>query len=640
MDQIKDKAPWNIGLLAHVDAGKTTLTEQILYISGSVKKIGRVDEGNAHTDFMEIEKRRGISVRAASAYFSWKGQPVNIIDTPGHRDFSSEVQRSIRALDAAVLVVSAVEGIQPQTEVFWEALSSSGVPVIFFINKKEREGADVKRVLRDIVDSFGVVLIPSFDNDKEIIIEPLTGTNDDLLEKYVEQGIESISEKELFEVYVSSFYKRDVFPFVAGTALVGEGVEELLDLIELLAHKRKIDDKEGGLSAVIFKLKHDPRMGRVVYARLFSGSIKNRDLVYNVNNDSYEKVVQIKKVRGLKEVDAGKVSAGEIAAIYGLSNSRNGDLLGSSSHIRNEIKIASPIIRVRVIPQSEADYPALLEAVGKLSAEDPLIEVFWEQNLKELILSVTGRLQIEVIETLLKERYLINAVIGTPEVIYKERPSCSGSGYVEYTMPKPCWAVLYFDIKPLEIGSGVVFESRVRNEKIYTKYQTQVRETVPEALCQGPKGWQVTDIKITLTDGEHHVVHTHPMDFILATPIGIMDALIKTDTDLMEPINKFRITYPEEMTGKIIGEIIGMRGDFDSPSIRKGTAVMEGIYPVAEGFDFPARFSSITGGRGMLTTHFEGYDLCPPGVGREVPFRGISPAEREKYILHKRGAVL
>lgn len=640
MDQIIGKVPWNIGLLAHVDAGKTTLTEQMLYMSGSVKKIGRVDEGNAHTDFMEIERRRGISVRAASAYLSWKGQPVNIIDTPGHSDFSSEVQRSITAMDAAILVVSAVEGVQPQTEVFWEALSYSGIPVIFFINKKDRERSDVKRVLRDIEDSFGAVLIPSFSNEKEVITDILCYVNDDLLEKYVEQGPGAISEEELSKAYVSSFCKRDIFPFVAGAALIGEGVEELLNLIELLACKRKIGDKENGLSAVIFKLDHDPMMGRVAYTRLFSGSIKNRDLIYNVNNNSYEKAVQIKKVTGAKEIDTGKASAGEIAAIYGLSKSRNGDVLGSLSHIRHQTKIVSPTMRIRVMPRSDNDYPALLDAVRQLSAEDPLIEVIWEQSIGELILSVTGRLQIEVIETLLKERYLIDVAVGAPQVIYKERPSRKGSGYVEYTMPKPCWAVLRFEIEPLEIGAGVLFESKVREEKIYTKYQAQVEQTIPEALCQGPKGWQVTDIKITLADGEHHVAHTHPMDFILATPIGIMDALINAGTDLMEPINKFRVTYPEEMTGKMIGEIIGMRGSFDSPLIKKGIAVMEGKYPVSEGTDFPARFLSITGGRGALSTHFDGYDICPPGVGNEVPFRGISPSDREKYILHKRGAVL
>ena len=640
MDQIKRKEPWNIGLLAHVDSGKTTLTEQMLYMSGSVKKIGRVDEGNAHTDFMEIERRRGISVRAASAYLSWKGQPVNIIDTPGHSDFSSEVQRSIRAMDAAVMVVSAVEGVQPQTEVFWEALCSSGIPVIFFINKKDREGADLKRVLKEIEDSFGVALIPSFSGEKRVIAEILCGINDDLLEKYVEKGPGSISEEELLGSYLSSFSQRNVFPFVAGAALIGEGVEELLDLIELLARKKKKVDKECGLSAVIFKMKHDPQMGRVAYARLFSGSMKNRDLIYNASNNSYDKAVQIKKVTGAKEIDTGEASAGEIAAIYGLSNSRNGDVLGSSSQIRDEINITCPSMRVRVVPRSEKDYPVLLDAVNQISAEDPLINVIWEQSTGELILSVTGRLQIEVIEALLKERTSVDAVIGTPQVIYKERPSRRGTGYVDYTMPKPCWAILRFEIEPLETGSGVVFESRVRNEKIFTKYQLQVEQTIPEALRQGPKGWEVTDIKITLVDGEHHVSHTHPMDFILATPIGIMDALKNTGTDLMEPMNRFKITYPEEMSGRVIGEIIGMRGTFDSPLIKKGTALMEGRYPVAEGIDFPARFSSVTGGRGTINTFFDGYDLCPPGAGLEVPFRGISPADREKYILHKRGAVL
>ena len=640
MDQIKRKEPWNIGLLAHVDSGKTTLTEQMLYMSGSVKKIGRVDEGNAHTDFMEIERRRGISVRAASAYLSWKGQPVNIIDTPGHSDFSSEVQRSIRAMDAAVMVVSAVEGVQPQTEVFWEALCSSGIPVIFFINKKDREGADLKRVLKEIEDSFGVALIPSFSGEKRVIAEILCGINDDLLEKYVEKGPGSISEEELLGSYLSSFSQRNVFPFVAGAALIGEGVEELLDLIELLARKKKKVDKECGLSAVIFKMKHDPQMGRVAYARLFSGSMKNRDLIYNASNNSYDKAVQIKKVTGAKEIDTGEASVGEIAAIYGLSSSRNGDVLGSCSQIRDEINITCPSMRVRVVPRSEKDYPVLLDAVNQISAEDPLINVIWEQSTGELILSVTGRLQIEVIEALLKERTSVDAVIGTPQVIYKERPSRRGTGYVDYTMPKPCWAILRFEIEPLETGSGVLFESRVRNEKIFTKYQLQVEQTIPEALRQGPKGWEVTDIKITLVDGEHHVSHTHPMDFILATPIGIMDALKNTGTDLMEPMNRFKITYPEEMSGRVIGEIIGMRGTFDSPLIKKGTVLMEGRYPVAEGIDFPARFSSVTGGRGTINTFFDGYDLCPPGAGLEVPFRGISPADREKYILHKRGAVL
>ena len=638
MDQIKARKPLNIGLLAHVDAGKTTLTESMLYLSGSVRKLGRVDQGNTHTDFMEIEKRRGISVRAASAYLSWKGQPVNIIDTPGHSDFSAEVQRSIRAMDIAVIVVSASDGVQSQTEVFWNALSTAKIPVLFFVNKMDSAGADVEKTLEDIREILGAVPIPSSLNGKEEIVEILCGSNDILLEKYLEYGIDSVDRDNLLEFYSKSFWKREICPYVTGSALLGEGVGQLLDLILTLAVSKK-DEEEGDFSAVIFRLRQDSLLGRVAYARLFSGTLKNRDLVYNVNTGCYEKVVQIKKVMGSKEIDTGKASAGEIVAIYGLSRSRNGDVLGSLSNIKPEINIASPTIRVSVTPQSDKNYPALVEAVGQLSAEDPLIEVIWEKGSRELILSVTGKLQIEVIETILKEKYLIDVIIGSPQVIYKERPSCRGYGSVEYTMPKPCWAVLRFEIEPLPIGSGMVFESKVRDDKIFTKYQLQVEQTIPEALRQGPKGWQVTDLKINLVGGEHHIVHTHPMDFILATPIGIMDALMNTGTDLIEPMNRFRLTYPEETTGKVISEIIGMRGTFDPPSIKKGFAVMECRAPVAESVDFSARISSITGGRGLMNIYFDGYEVCPPGEGKETPFRGVSPAEIEKYILHKRGAI-
>ncbi len=640
MDRLEGGEPINIGLLAHVDAGKTTLTEQMLYLSGAVRTIGRVDEGTAHTDRMDVERKRGISVRSAPASICWKGERINIIDTPGHSDFSAEVQRSVRALDAAVLVISAVEGVQPQTEIFWQALRSANLPVIFFINKTDRQGSDVSKAMRDIESSLNAVLIPAYsEGRKEELIEVLSATNDCLIEKYVEQGAGSICEKEIMEAYTEAFYKGEVFPCLSGAALSGEGAEYLLDLTALLARHKTKNVIENELSAVIFRLEHDSQMGRAAYVRIFSGCIKNRDIIYNASNGKYEKAVQIKKVTGVKEVDSGSVSAGEIAVVFGLSGSRNGDILGTGSMIRPMANISSPVVNVAITTGTPDGYPKLAEAMDEISAEDPSIEIIRESGSKELKASVSGVLQREVIETILREKYMIDAETGEPEVIYKERPAGKGCGHVEYTMPKPCWAVLRFEIEPLEIGSGVIFESIVREEKIFSKYQEQVRQTIPEALRQGPKGWQVTDIKITLVDGEHHIVHTHPFDFALATPMGIMDALTDSGTELMEPVNRFMISYPEELSGKIIGEILGMRGTFGSPEIKKGVAVMEGKYPIAEGFDFPSRFSSITGGRGTLSISFEGYEICPPGEGREVPYRGVSPADREKYILHKRGAV-
>ena len=640
MDQLEGREPINIGLLAHVDAGKTTLTEQMLYLSGAVRTKGRVDQGTAHTDRMDIERKRGISVRSAPASICWKGERINIIDTPGHSDFSSEVQRSIRALDAAVIVISAVEGIQPQTEIFCDALNFSNLPVIFFINKIDRAGADAGGVMRDIERSFGALLIPPYRQGKgDELVDIISQADDRLLEKYVEQGPGSICEEEIAEAYSKAFFKREVFPCMSGSALSGEGAGELLDLISLLARFKSKSGTGNELSAVIFRLEHHSQLGRAAYVRLFSGCIQNRDPIYNTSGRKYEKVFQIKKFAGVKEVDAGKVCAGEISVLFGLSDSKNGDILGADLMIAPLSKMSSPYINVAVRTRSDEGYPALSAALEEISAEDPSVQIIRDNGSKELKTSVSGMLQREVIETMLREKYFIDAETGEPEVIYKERPARKGCGYVEYTMPKPCWAVLRFETEPLEIGSGVVFESRVREEKIFTKYQEQVRQTIPEALRQGPKGWQVTDIKITLVDGEHHLVHTHPLDFVLAAPIGIMDALTDSGTDLMEPISRFRISYPEELSGKMIGEILAMRGTFDSPVIRKGVAVMEGRYPVAEGFEFPARFSSITGGRGTLSICFDGYDICPPGEGRQTPYRGISPAEKEKYILHKRGAV-
>ncbi len=641
MDQVERREPINIGLLAHVDAGKTTLTEQMLYLSGAVREMGRVDEGTAHTDRMDVERKRGISVRSAAASICWKETLINIIDTPGHSDFSSEVQRSIRALDAAVVVISAVEGVQPQTELFWEALSSFGLPVVFFINKIDRIGADEERVLMDIEKTLGAVLVPPYKEEKrEDLIDILSKEDRTLLEKYIEQGPASISGNEIIEAYSKAFFRREVFPFISGSALSGEGAEALLDLTALLACRKRKNRSDDELSAVIFRLEHDSHMGRAAYIRVFSGSIKNRDPVYNNSVKKYEKAVQIKKFSGVKEVDAGVASAGEIAVILGFSFARNGDVLGAlSEKTFLSDSFSPPVINVAVRAASQDRYPALLKAMEEITAEDPSLEMIRENGSKELKISVAGSLQKEVIETLLREKYNIDASTGKPEVIYRERPAQIGSGYVEYTMPKPCWAVLKFEIEPLDIGAGIIFESVVREEKLFAKYQEQVRQALPEALRQGPKGWPVSDIKITLVDGEHHLVHTHPLDFVLATPMGLMDALLNSGTQLMEPFSRFRVSFPEDLSGRIIGEILNMRGTFGSPLIRNGATVMEGRYPVSEGFDFPARFSSLTGGRGTLSICFDGYDICPPGKGREIPFRGISPADRDKYILHKRGAV-
>ncbi|MEG2183687.1 MAG: TetM/TetW/TetO/TetS family tetracycline resistance ribosomal protection protein [Cloacibacillus sp.] len=624
-----------IGVMAHVDGGKTTLTEQLLFRSGAVRSLGRVDDGSAHTDFMDFERRRGISVRSASALIHWNDAKIFIIDTPGHSDFAGEAERAMRAIDAAVVVVSAVEGVQSHTELICRSLEEAGIPAVFFINKTDRTGASVEDTLSSLRALLGVTPRAVDVGDDEALAEAAAEYDDAALEKYFDKGAAAFTKEELLRLLASAFYSKKLVPYIKGSALKGEGVDELLSLLAMLAEKK---NEDGPLSGVVFKVEHNAALGRVAHLRLFSGTLKNREVI-RAASGCCEKVTQIREVTGAKEFDTGILSAGEAGAVYGLASIASGEVIGEPAFVPPRAAMASPMLRVKIEPKDEQRYPALVAALAELSAEEPLLDVIWEKESRELLARVTGLIQIEILEALLKERFAIEANISAPMIIYKERPLKKARGYVEYTMPKPCWAVMEFEIEPLAPGSGVVFESVVDNDKIFTRYQAQVRQTIPEALRQGPQGWETTDLKITLTGGEHHTVHTHPLDFMLATPMGVMDALVNSGTELMEPIQKFRLAFPEEYSGKLIGEIIAMRGLFDTPSVRKGTFTIEGLIPLASSMDFPIRLASLTGGRGAWSAAGAGYAPAPPGEGAAVPYRGVSPLDRAKYILYKRGAL-
>ncbi len=473
-------------------------------------------------------------------------------------------------------------------------------------------------------------------DDGGALAETLAEHDEAALEKYIEGGAEIFSAEELETLIVNCFYARKIIPYVCGAALRGDGVSELLDLAAALA---PFKEEDGTLSGVVFKVERCASLGRVAYVRLFSGSLKNRDTVFCPATGLCEKVTQIREVQGAKERDLGVLRAGEVGAVYGLSRVVSGSVIGDASRVPPPAGMSAPLLRVKLTPSSEGGYQALAAALEELAAEDPLLDVIWEKDVRELLVRVTGLMRVETLLLALRKRYGIEAGAGEPMAIYKERPLKRGRGFVEYTMPKPCWAVMSFDIEPLPIGSGVVFESVVPDDKIFLRYQTQIRQTIPEALRQGPHGWEVTDLKITLTGGEHHIVHTHPLDFALATPMGIMDGLADCSTELLEPMLKFRLTYPEEYCGKMVGEILALRGSFDSPVVRKGSFTMDGLVPLAPRLDFPARIASLTGGRGTFCAVPAGYAPCPPGEGTDIPYRGISPLDKAKYILYKRGAL-
>ena len=628
----------NLGVVAHVDAGKTTLTEQMLFLSGSIRTPGSVDKGTTHTDWLEVERERGISVRAATATFPWRGVAVNLVDTPGHADFSAEVERSLRVLDGAVLMLSAVEGIQAQTAVLWKALRALGIPTLLFINKTDRMGADPDRVLADLQRQFTPMALPLPEGDAAPpaeLLERLAEHDDLLLEPWLEGR--PVPPGLLRERMAALVRSGTLFPVLTGSASRGEGVERLLDaVVEYLP--APAGDPDGTVSGAVFKLEHDRTMGRIAFVRLFSGTLRNRDTVANATQGTQEKVTQIRRILASRHEDTGELRAGEIGSVCGLQ-ARIGDILGDPAPVPGTFRLAVPLLAVQAFAAQEAEFPRLVAALKELADEDPLLELQWLREERELHLRIMGVIQMEVLASLLRTRFGLEATFGSPSVIYRETPARAGEGFIEYTMPKPCWAVLRFAIEPGERGSGVRFASVVRDDDLLYRYQNQVQRTLPEALKQGLHGWEVTDLRITLVAGQHHLVHTHPLDFAVATPMGIMNGLEAAGTTLLEPMLDCAIAVPAALGNRVIGDILQMRGTFESPEIAGDTFRIQARVPVATSLDYPTRLGSLSGGRGMLSTAFAGYQECPLELGAACPRRGIDPRDQAKYILAARRAL-
>lgn len=645
----------NIGILAHVDAGKTTLTEQLLYKSDVIKELGSVDRGTAHTDNLEIEQQRGISVKAAEINLSWKGMDINIIDTPGHVDFGGEVERSLSILDGAVIVISSVEGVQPQTEVYFNALKQMRIPTIIFVNKIDRIGGDISRVHNEIKKVMTDAALPLqelkgeatslpsveyFDNAnsqlKNSIIEKLADRDEELLERYLEGS--EINFEDINKSLKSMVKDGQIYPLIYGSALKGIGITELLDLLVHVIPE--MEDLSGEkLSGVVFKVKNNKMMGKMAFVKLYGGQIQSRDDIYNHTKDVHEKVTQIKKLVGYREVNCTEVYAGEIAWVSGLSKASIGDVLGSPSRVPRVPDIAKPLLTVQIYSQKKEEFIRLVEALQELEEEDPLLNVNWIKEKHEVHIQIMGMIQLEILENLLLNRFGIGVSFGKPSIIYKETPSSWSLGFEAYTMPKPCWAIVKFEIEPLPRGSGLVYESRIRTEDIKPRYQREIEHQLPITLKQGLYGWEVIDLKVTLIAGEDHVMHSNPGDFLIATSMGIMNGLQNTGTTLLEPILSFRISVPEEVGGKVLNDIVQMRGSFDSPMVMNGIFTVEGQMPAATSIEYAVRLGIISSGKGVMSTRLSSYSPVPLTLGATRERFGVNPLDRAKYILYARNAI-
>lgn len=632
----------NIGIFAHVDAGKTTLSEQLLAHSGAIRQTGSVDGGTAHTDLLPVERRRGISVKATCVTFMWKGVQINLIDTPGHVDFSAEVERSLWALDAAILVVCGVEGVQPQTEVLFEALRDQKIPLLFFLNKMDREGASADRVtaqIRRLLSQNAARM-----TDPEELTEVICGENDCLMERYLSG--EEFSDAELVFNMTKLSLEGKAYPILTGSALKDEGIEPVLDaIVSLLPPPEECTEE---LSAVVFAAQQDRMLGRGIWLRMFGGKAETRmaitlpsgiDLLTGEQKYIQQKITQIRSVDGSS---ISRLENGEIGIVYGLGEVQIGQVLGSAEHLPRRIepgKLRTPLITVQVIPQSADDMPKLREACEILSSEDPLLQAKYIKSLNEQHMNVMGTIQLEILAELLKSRFELEVSFSKPAILYRETIARKTRGFVAYTMPKPCWAIMEFELEPAPRGSGISFSSVVPVREIQARYQHQVEQALPLALAQGRLGWPVTDVKITLVGGNQHQFHTHPLDFIVATPMGIQDGLQRGGNVLLEPILDIRFIVPPECVGRIISDINSMRGEVKESILDGERTVVQALVPVASSLDYSTTLAAITGGRGSMSISLHGYKECPMELGTQAKRRNVDPLDSSRYILAARSAL-
>ncbi len=637
----------HVGLMAHVDAGKTTLTEQLLYQTGVVRKLGHVDDGTTHTDFLMIEKKRGISVRGASVQLDYEGMRLFLLDLPGHMDFISEVERGLQVLDVAILLVSAVDGVTPQTEFLYQSLLKTNAQVIIFVNKIDQFGSNFEQTIREIRNKLSneVVVFSSITNennrecqtrlldcsnqqDGEQLWEAVASCREELMEAFFEG---KIPENHVLESYIQEgLQKHEMLPVLAGSALQGCGVSDLLSFL-----KRYISDvkDEDSLSGIVYRISHDKLMGKVAYVRLYGGMLRNRDLI------GEDKIVQIRQYNGERFIDVGSMEAGDSAALCGLNGAYIGMPIGKLPSQFSNVKLAQPLLRSKVLLEKKEDIALAMSVFQELTEEDPLLSMEYDSGVDEISICITGTIQLEILEALVLERYGLTVQFAPPSVIYLETPSGHGRGMDAYTMPKPCWAIVDLEVDPLPRGSGLHFEAHVPNDQMLYRYQKHVEESVPRTLKQGLYGWQVVDLAVKLVDGSYHPVHTHPLDFFLCTPMALMKALQDCGTTLLEPRMWMKISVPAEFVGKIIGQLMDMRAEYSSPSIQDEWAVFEIIVPVATSMDYHIRLASMTGGRAVVSSRFYDYHECPLALGAIRPRKGVDPLDRAKWILNQRGAI-
>lgn len=651
------KSVLTIGILAHVDAGKTSITESLLHHSGATKSLGSVDKGSAITDGLSMEKSRGISIKASSVNFSWKDRTFQLVDTPGHIDFSAEVDRSLSILDAVILVISAKEGVQAHTLNLWESLIERKLPVIIFFNKIDRDGVDLEDVFLDFEKDLDARLFalnypdlsdPDHPNlisfihcdshlDSRIIdksLENLAECDASFLAQYLEGDTSDL--EQVLEQGKQSIKTQSLYGAMFGSAKLGMGVEALLNSISSLI---PLPERYfSAAAAKVFKVTFDEKKGRLAYIKSYGSTLKSKDVVHSQQLEKDIKINQIFKPHLGDLVQVSELLSGEIGVVTTSDIILSGDVLGTENLDDQYSKISEAVLGVQVIAKDNKDYQKLGEALEILNTEDPILDFKWFKEEREFQLKILGPIQTEVLKENLAQRWAIEAEFHKAKVIYKETPSKSAEGYVRYWMPKPCWAIMTFLIEPAPLGTGVSFTSKVRTSDISNKYINEVKRAIPWSLKQGIQGYEVTDLAITLTEGSEHNAHSNPGDFLLATPMGVLRGLENAGTDLLEPMYAFEIKASQDVLGPVSSDLNQMSAQIESTVFDHDFFIIKGRVSVAAAMDYSIKFSATTSGKGRLKLTLAGYQKTSTTEDKIRGYKGVSPLDESQWILHMRGA--
>jgi ribosomal protection tetracycline resistance protein len=659
----------NLGILAHVDAGKTTLTERLLYAAGVIDEIGSVDKGTTQTDSLALEQQRGITIKSAVVSFAIDDVTVNLIDTPGHPDFIAEVERVLSVLDGAVLVVSAVEGVQAQTRILMRALRRLRIPMLMFVNKVDRVGADCVRVLADIRHKLtpatvamtsargegtrAAVVTPHADGDADFrtrLVDVLAEHDDPLLGAYLDDET-SVSSRRLRDTLVAQTKQALVHPVFCGSAITGAGVDALMAGIAALlpaAHT----DADGAVSGTVFKIERGPRGDRIAYVRMFSGTVRTRDRVL-FGREGEGKVTAISIFDDGAAVQRSSVSAGEIAKIWGLGDIEIGDSIGDAPARAMRHEFPPPTLESVVVPLNPDDGQRLRVALAQLAEQDPLINVRQDDTRREISVSLYGEVQKEVIEATLANDYGLEVTFRETTPIYVERPIGSGeAAEILHAETNPFFATVGLRIDAAPNGFGIQFRLQVdpRTVPLYlyktlASFTAHMDEYVRQTLREGLFGWQVTDSTVTMTKCNYSVPDGPPSrrgplstaaDFRKLTPLVLMQALERARTVVCEPTVRVSLEIPADTIGAVMAALARLGASVEMPSLHGEFAVIETVLSAARARDLQRQLSGLTRGEGVLESTFEGYE---PVIGDQPIRRRTtpSPLNLDEYMTHLAG---